>query len=89
MKSRGVVVSVCSALILIPVFFFEGVYETPGGYILLVAHLDIENVTLDRELRKVKQGLCIKFAEQVYQGKFLLLRESVETSSSLRLLVGS
>ncbi|XP_065828924.1 argininosuccinate synthase-like [Oscarella lobularis] len=46
----------------------RGVYETPGGYILLVAHLDIENVTLDRELRKVKQGLCIKFAEQVYQG---------------------
>eukprot|EP00118_Oscarella_pearsei_P025629 m.308497 g.308497 ORF g.308497 m.308497 type:complete len:417 (+) comp44109_c0_seq1:93-1343(+) len=46
----------------------RGLYETPGGHILLAAHLDIENVTLDRELRKIKQGLSIKFAEQVYQG---------------------
>lgn len=46
----------------------RGLYETPGGTILLQAHLDIETFTMDREVRRIKQGLGIKFAEQVYNG---------------------
>jgi argininosuccinate synthase len=46
----------------------RGVYETPGGHILLMAHLDIETLTMDKELRRIKQGLSIRFSEQIYQG---------------------
>ncbi|XP_075942868.1 argininosuccinate synthase isoform X2 [Anarhichas minor] len=44
----------------------RGIYETPGGTILLNAHLDIETFTMDKEVRRIKQGLSIKFAELVY-----------------------
>ncbi|XP_053138259.1 argininosuccinate synthase isoform X2 [Hemicordylus capensis] len=46
----------------------RGIYETPAGTILHHAHLDIEAFTMDREVRKVKQGLAMKFAELVYNG---------------------
>ncbi|XP_063172145.1 argininosuccinate synthase isoform X1 [Candoia aspera] len=46
----------------------RGVYETPAGTILYHAHLDIEAFTMDREVRKVKRGLALKFAELVYNG---------------------
>lgn len=46
----------------------RGVYETPAGTILLQAHLDIENFTMDRELRRLKQFMSIQFSEQVYRG---------------------
>ncbi|XP_042334375.1 argininosuccinate synthase [Sceloporus undulatus] len=46
----------------------RGIYETPAGTILHHAHLDIEAFTMDREVRKVKQGLALKFAELVYNG---------------------
>ncbi|XP_077354501.1 argininosuccinate synthase isoform X1 [Festucalex cinctus] len=46
----------------------RGIYETPGGTILLEAHLDIETFTMDKEVRKIKQGLGIKFSELVYNG---------------------
>ena len=46
----------------------RGIYETPAGTILFHAHLDIENFTMDREVRKIKQDLSLKFGEQVYQG---------------------
>ncbi|XP_075942867.1 argininosuccinate synthase isoform X1 [Anarhichas minor] len=46
----------------------RGIYETPGGTILLNAHLDIETFTMDKEVRRIKQGLSIKFAELVYNG---------------------
>ncbi|KAM3599293.1 uncharacterized protein V6R79_003305 [Siganus canaliculatus] len=46
----------------------RGIYETPGGTILLVAHLDIETFTMDKEVRRIKQGLGIKFSELVYNG---------------------
>lgn len=48
-----------------------GIYETPGGTILLKAHLDIETFTMDKEVRRIKQGLGIKFSELVYNGKTL------------------
>uniref|UniRef100_A0A665WE65 Argininosuccinate synthase n=1 Tax=Echeneis naucrates TaxID=173247 RepID=A0A665WE65_ECHNA len=46
----------------------RGIYETPGGTILLQAHLDIETFTMDKEVRKIKQGLGVKFSELVYNG---------------------
>jgi len=46
----------------------RGIYETPAGTILYHAHLDIETFTIDRELRRLKQDLSIKFSEQVYRG---------------------
>ncbi|XP_054853657.1 argininosuccinate synthase [Eublepharis macularius] len=46
----------------------RGIYETPAGTILYHAHLDIEAFTMDREVRRVKQGLALKFAELVYNG---------------------
>lgn len=45
-----------------------GIYETPAGTILYHAHLDIEAFTMDREVRRIKQGLGQKFAELVYTG---------------------
>ncbi|XP_026960331.1 argininosuccinate synthase isoform X2 [Sagmatias obliquidens] len=48
--------------------FKKGIYETPAGTILYHAHLDIEAFTMDREVRKLKQGLGLKFAELVYTG---------------------
>jgi argininosuccinate synthase len=46
----------------------RGIYETPGAYVLREAHLDIELLTMDRELRKIKQQLALTFSEQVYKG---------------------
>ncbi|NXA49866.1 ASSY synthase, partial [Nothocercus julius] len=46
----------------------RGIYETPAGTILYHAHLDIEAFTMDREVRKIKRGLALKFSELVYNG---------------------
>lgn len=46
----------------------RGIYETPAGTVLYQAHLDIELLTMDRELRKIKQKLSVEFSEQVYRG---------------------
>nr|XP_020456583.1 argininosuccinate synthase [Monopterus albus] len=46
----------------------RGIYETPGGTILINAHLDIETFTMDKEVRRIKQGLGVKFSELVYNG---------------------
>nr|XP_023666812.1 argininosuccinate synthase [Paramormyrops kingsleyae] len=46
----------------------RGIYETPGGTILFHAHLDIETFTMDREVRKIKQGLGVKLSELLYNG---------------------
>ncbi|XP_034968943.1 argininosuccinate synthase [Zootoca vivipara] len=46
----------------------RGIYETPAGTILYHAHLDIEAFTMDREVRRIKQALALKFAELVYNG---------------------
>ncbi|OCT65416.1 hypothetical protein XELAEV_18041655mg, partial [Xenopus laevis] len=46
----------------------QGIYETPAGTILYQAHLDIEAFTMDREVRKIKQQLSQRFAEQIYNG---------------------
>ena len=46
----------------------RGVYETPGGTILYVAHRAIESLTLDREAMHLKDSLMPRYAELVYYG---------------------
>ena len=46
----------------------RGVYETPGGTILAVAHRAIESLTLDREAAHLKDSFMPKYAELVYYG---------------------
>ena len=46
----------------------RGVYETPGGSILLFAHRQIESLTMDREVMHLRDSLIPKYAELVYYG---------------------
>jgi len=46
----------------------RGVYETPGGTILLAAHRGIESITLDREAAHLKDGIMPAYAEMIYNG---------------------
>ncbi|MCX5877223.1 MAG: argininosuccinate synthase [Deltaproteobacteria bacterium] len=46
----------------------RGVYETPGGTILRCAHRDLETITLDREVMKIRDSLIPRYAELVYNG---------------------
>jgi argininosuccinate synthase len=46
----------------------RGVYETPGGTILHVAHRALESVTLDREVLHLRDSLVSRYAEMVYYG---------------------
>ncbi len=46
----------------------RGVYETPGGTILRLAHMAIESITLDREVAHLRDSLIPKYAEMVYNG---------------------
>src|SRR5690349_2630127 len=46
----------------------RGVYETPGGTILLAAHRAMESLTLDREAMHLKDSLMPRYAELIYYG---------------------
>jgi argininosuccinate synthase len=46
----------------------RGMYETPGGTILLAAHRGIEQITLDRGAAHLKDELMPKYAEAIYNG---------------------
>ena len=46
----------------------RGVYETPGGTILIAAHRGIESLTLDRGAAHLKDELMPRYAELVYNG---------------------
>ena len=46
----------------------RGVYETPGGTILLAAHRGIESITLDRGSMHLKDELAVKYAHLIYNG---------------------
>ncbi|MDP2278799.1 MAG: argininosuccinate synthase [Nitrospirota bacterium] len=46
----------------------RGVYETPGGTVLHIAHRAIESITLDREVMHLRDSLISKYAELVYYG---------------------
>lgn len=57
----------------------RGVYETPGGTILMEAHQQLEELILDRDTYTIKKDLGNKFADVVYEGKwFTPLREALE-----------
>ncbi len=46
----------------------RGIYETPGGTILHVAHRGIESITMDREVVHLRDGLIPQYAKIVYEG---------------------
>ena len=46
----------------------RGIYETPGGTILHVAHRDIEGIAMDREVRRLRDMLSSKLSEVIYNG---------------------
>ena len=57
----------------------RGVYETPGGTILMEAHTQLEELILDRDTLAYKKGVGDKFADVVYEGKwFTPLREALQ-----------
>ena len=57
----------------------RGVYETPGGTILVEAHRQLEELVLDRATMETKKDLGNKFAQIVYEGKwFTPLREAIQ-----------
>ncbi len=56
----------------------RGVYETPGGTILMEAHTQLEELILDRDTLDYKKLVATKFADLVYEGKwFTPLREAL------------
>ena len=57
----------------------HGVYETPGGALLYLAHQAIEELVLDRETMHYKQQIALKYADLVYNGQwFTPLREALD-----------
>lgn len=79
----------------------RGVYETPGGTILLVAHRAIESLTLDREAAHLKDEIMPKYASLIYNGFWFSperemlqalidkSQENVEGTVTLKLYKGS
>jgi argininosuccinate synthase len=65
----------------------RGVYETPGGTILLAAHRAIESITLDREAAHLKDNLMPRYAELIYNGFWFsperrMLQALIDTSQA-------
>ena len=46
----------------------RGVYETPAGTVLRAAHLDLEGITMDREVMRIRETLSAEFARLCYYG---------------------
>jgi argininosuccinate synthase len=46
----------------------RGVYETPAGTVLRAAHLDLEGITMDREVMRIRDTLSAEFARLCYYG---------------------
>ncbi|HIC85503.1 MAG TPA: argininosuccinate synthase, partial [Desulfobacterales bacterium] len=46
----------------------RGVYETPGGTILRIAHMAMESITLDREVMHIRDSLIPRYSEMIYYG---------------------
>ncbi len=61
----------------------HGVYETPGGTILVEAHRELESLVLDKETLNYKDVIALKYAELVYNGMwFSPLREALDAFAS-------
>jgi len=63
----------------------RGVYETPGGTILHVAHRAVESITMDREVMHLRDSLIPRYAELVYYGYWFspemrMLQSAIDTS---------
>eukprot|EP00978_Attheya_sp_CCMP212_P003523 scaffold7254_cov49-Attheya_sp.AAC.4 len=63
----------------------RGVYETPGGTLLREAHLDLEGVCMDREVKRITENLASEFARLCYNGFWFapemdLIRHSINYS---------
>ncbi|HMB19784.1 MAG TPA: argininosuccinate synthase [Spirochaetota bacterium] len=52
----------------------RGVYETPAGTVLLMAHRDLESITLDRDTQHLKDKLSIEYAILAYNGQWFAKR---------------
>jgi len=66
----------------------RGVYETPGGTILHMAHTDIEGIAMDREVMRLRDMLSSKFAELIYNGFWFspemeFLRSAIDKSQEV------
>ena len=46
----------------------RGVYETPGGTLLREAHMDLEGICMDREVKRITEGMSAEFARLCYNG---------------------
>ncbi|GMH94310.1 hypothetical protein TrST_g2681 [Triparma strigata] len=46
----------------------RGVYETPGGTLLRSAHLDLEGITMDREVKRISETMSLEFSRLCYNG---------------------
>ncbi|GMI01028.1 hypothetical protein TrLO_g475 [Triparma laevis f. longispina] len=46
----------------------RGVYETPGGTLLREAHLDLEGITMDREVKRISETMSLEFSRLCYNG---------------------
>ena len=58
----------------------RGVYETPGGTILMEAHQQLEELVLDRKTYEVKDEIGHKFASLVYEGKWFSPLRDADTA---------
>merc|ERR1712127_1074839 len=63
----------------------RGVYETPGGTLLREAHMDLEGICMDREVKRIAEGMANEFARLCYNGFWFapemdLVRNSVDFS---------
>ena len=65
----------------------RGIYETPGGTVLLAAHRGIESITLDRGAMHLKDELMPRYAELIYNGFWFsperaMLQAAIDTSQA-------
>ena len=63
----------------------RGVYETPGGTLLHVAHMDLEGVCMDREVKRITESMSLEFSRLCYNGFWFapemdLVRNSIDFS---------
>jgi len=65
----------------------RGVYETPGGTILHVAHRALESITMDREVLRLRDSLIPRYAEMIYYGYWFapereVLQKTIDSAQS-------
>lgn len=63
----------------------RGVYETPGGTLLRAAHMDLEGMTMDREVKRIMETTSLEFTRLCYYGFWFapemdLIRNSIDFS---------